>query len=85
MTLKRSRGASFDSARVSARLASSIDGPPMEPEVSMMKIVSFGSADFSGDCGGITISSPYVSLPLSVKSALLGSLPRSGCQTSSKS
>ena len=44
MTLKRSSGRSWSSARCSASLACLIDWPAIEPEVSRMKTVSRGCA-----------------------------------------
>ena len=57
MTLKLSPGARRATPRRSAARACSIDGPPMEPEVSMMKITSRGALVRCVICGGVSMTS----------------------------
>ncbi len=61
MTLNRSVGWSLPRASRSASRACAIAVPDIEPEVSMMKIVSLGSRDATapGASGGMTIRRSY--------------------------
>ncbi|MNL71551.1 hypothetical protein D3C87_1967170 [compost metagenome] len=54
MTLKRSAGFSFDMASDRLLRACSIDGPDMEPELSMTKTTSRGEGALAGAVGGVT-------------------------------